>query len=133
MSYIIKNIEKDYWLNIDRVINNATCEVTTIVEPVYNYNVATKFNSPEECAEIMAEIKKEGNYDIPAYATENVEELIEAEKQAKKQKQEKFQKVAQGKLDSVVEKLKKAGCSDEEIQSVLNQGIYISNEELKEE
>jgi len=133
MSYIIKNIEKDYWLSIDRVINNATCEVTTVVEPVYNYNVATKFNSPEECSEIMAEIKKEGNYDIPAYATENVEELIEAEKQAKKKEQEKFQKVAQDKLDSVVEKLKKAGCSDEEIQSVLNRGIYISNEELKEE
>ena len=36
MSYVIKDVEKKHWLNIDRVINNATCDIITVVEPVYS-------------------------------------------------------------------------------------------------
>ena len=95
MSYVIKDIEKKYWLGIDRVINNTTCDITTVVEPIYSYKAATKFDSIDECKAIMDQIKAEGNYDIPAYATENVEEMIEAEKKAEEEKTEAIRKIAQ--------------------------------------
>lgn len=131
MSYVIKDIEKKYWLGIDRVINNATCDITTVVEPIYNYKAATKFDSIDECKAIMDQIKAEGNYDIPAYATENVEEMIEAEKKAEEEKTETIRKIAQEKLDKQVDELKKQGLSDEEIRKQLNNGIFITPEELE--
>jgi len=131
MSYVIKDLDKKYWLGIDRVINNSTCEITTVVEPIYSYKAATKFDTKEECVNIMKEIKKEGNYDIPAYAMENVEEMIEAEKKAEEEKNEAIRKIAQEKLDKQVDELKKQGLSDEEIRKQLNSGIFITPEELE--
>ena len=131
MSYVIKDIEKKYWLGIDRVINNATCDITTVVEPIYNYKAATKFDSIDECKAIMDQIKSEGNYDIPAYTTENVEEMIEAEKKAEEEKNEAIRKLAQEKLDKQIEEYKAQGLSDEEIRKQLNKGIFITPEELE--
>lgn len=131
MSYVIKDIEKKYWLGIDRVINNATCDITTVVEPIYSYKAATKFDSIDECKAIMDQIKSEGNYDIPAYATENVEEMIEAEQKAEEEKNEAIRKIAQEKLDKQVEEYKAQGLSDEEIRKQLNNGIFITPEELE--
>ena len=119
MSYVIKDIEKKYWLGIDRVINNTTCDITTVVEPIYSYKAATKFDSIDECKAIMDQIKSEGNYDIPAYATENVEEMIEAEKKAEEEKNEAIRKLAQEKLDKQIEEYKAQGLSDEEIRKQL--------------
>lgn len=131
MSYVIKDIEKKYWLGIDRVINNTTCDITTVVEPIYNYKAATKFDSIDECKTIMDQIKSEGNYDIPAYVTENVEEIIEAEKKAEEEKNEAIRKLAQEKLDKQIEEYKAQGLSDEEIRKQLNKGIFITPEELE--
>ena len=44
MSYVIKDIEKKYWLGIDRVINNTTCDITTVDEHIYSYKAETKFD-----------------------------------------------------------------------------------------
>lgn len=131
MSYVIKDLDKKYWLGIDRVINNSTCEITTVVEPIYNYKAATKFDTKEECVDIMKEIKKEGNYDIPAYGIQCVEEMIEAEKKAEEEKTEAIRKVAQEKLDKQVDELKKQGLSDEEIRKELDKGILITPEEVQ--
>lgn len=132
MPYVIKDLDKKYWLGIDRVINNATCDIITVVEPVYSYKAATQFDSIEECADIMKEIKAEGNYDIPAYATENVEELLEAEKKAKEQDDEALRKAAQKKLDEIVKDLKDKGMSDDDIRKTLSQGFVVSDEEVKQ-
>lgn len=129
MSYVIKDIEKKYWLGIDRVVNN-NCEIVTVVEPIYSYKAATKFDSIDECKEIMDQIKVEGNYDIPAYATENVEELEAEEKKAKEDQQEALRKAAQSKLDSIINDLKAKGLSDEEIHKQLDQGFVVSQEEI---
>lgn len=129
MSYVIKDIEKKHWLGIDRVANN-NCEITTIVEPIYSYKAATKFDSIDECKAIMDQIKVEGNYDIPAYATENVEEIIEAEKKAKEEAEENLRKAAQKKLDSIINDLKAKGLSDEEIRKQLDQGFVVSKDEV---
>ena len=133
MAYVIKDIEKKYWLGIDRVINNSTCDITTVVEPIYNYKAATKFDSIDECKAIMDQIKAEGNYDIPAYATENVEEMMEAEKKAEEEHIENVRKVAQDKLDKMVEEYKAQGLSDEQIREKLNEGILIKPEDLIKE
>lgn len=129
MSHVIKDIEKKYWLGIDRVVNN-NCEIVTVVEPIYSYKAATKFDSIDECKEIMDQIKVEGNYDIPAYATENVEELEAEEKKAKEDQQEALRKAAQSKLDSIINDLKAKGLSDEEIRKQLDQGFVVSQEEI---
>lgn len=129
MSHVIKDIEKKYWLGIDRVVNN-NCEIVTVVEPIYSYKAATKFDSIDECKEIMDQIKVEGNYDIPAYATENVEELEAEEKKAKEDQQEALRKAAQSKLDSIINDLKAKGLSDEEIHKQLDQGFVVSQEEI---
>lgn len=131
MSYVIKDLDKNYWLGIDRVINNSTCEITTVVEPIYSYKAATKFDTKEECVNIMKEIKKEGNYDIPAYGVQCVEEMIEAEKKAEEEKNEAIRKIAQEKLDKQVAEYKAQGLSDEEIRKHLNNGIMITPEELE--
>lgn len=130
MSYVIKDLDKKYWLGIDRVINNSTCEITTVVEPIYSYKAATKFDTKEECVDIMKEIKKEGNYDIPAYGVQCFEEMIEAEEKAKAEKKEAIRKLAQEKLDKQVDELKKKGLSDDEIRKKLDEGIEITAEEL---
>ena len=131
MTYVIKDIEKKYWLGIDRVIDNTTCDIITVVEPIYNYKAATKFDSIDDCKAIMDQIKDEGNYDIPAYATENVEEMIEAEKKAGEEKTEAIRKIAQEKLDKQIAEYKAQGLSDEEIRKQLNNGIMITPEELE--
>ena len=131
MAYVIKDIEKKHYLGIDRVVNN-NCDIVTVVEPIYSYKAATKFDSIDECKEIMDQIKAEGNYDIPAYATENVEEMIEAEKKAEEEKTEAIRKIAQEKLDKQIEEYKAQGLSDEEIRKQLNNGIVITPEELEE-
>ena len=79
----------------------------------------------------MDQIKSEGNYDIPAYATENVEEIIEAEQKAEEEKNEAIRKLAQEKLDKQVEEYKAQGLSDKEIRKRLNKGIFITPEELE--
>ena len=129
--YVIKDIEKKYWLGIDRVIDS-NCNINTVVEPIYSYKAATKFDSIDECKEIMDQIKAEGNYDIPAYATENVEELLEAEKKQKKEANENLRKAAQKKLDEIVKELKDKGMSDEEIRKELNKGFIVSDEEVEQ-
>lgn len=131
MSYVIKDIEKKYWLGIDRVIDS-NCNINTVVEPIYSYKAATKFDSIDECKEIMDQIKAEGNYDIPAYATENVEELLKAEKEQEEEKTENLRKAAQKKLDSIVNDLKAKGLSDEEIRKELNKGFVVSEEEVEQ-
>ena len=131
MSYVIKDIEKKYWLGIDRVIDN-NCNINTVVEPIYSYKAATKFDSIDECKEIMDQIKAEGNYDIPAYATENVEELLEAEKKQQEEANENLRKAAQKKLDEIVKELKDKGMSDEEIRKELNKGFIVSDEEVEQ-
>ncbi len=131
MSYVIKDIEKKHWLGIDRVIDNND-NIVTVVEPIYSYKAATRFDSIDECKAIMDQIKVEGNYDIPAYATENVEEMIAAEKKAEEEKNEAIRKLAQEKLDEQVAEYKAQGLSDEEIRNQLNNGIFISPEELEE-
>ena len=131
MSYVIKDIEKKHWLCIDRVIDNND-NIVTVVEPIYSYKAATRFDSIDECKAIMDQIKVEGNYDIPAYATENVEEMIAAEKKAEEEKNEAIRKLAQEKLDEQVAEYKAQGLSDEEIRNQLNNGIFISPEELEE-
>lgn len=131
MSYVIKDIEKKHWLGIDRVIDNND-NIVTVVEPIYSYKAATRFDSIDECKAIMDQIKVEGNYDIPAYATENVEEIIAAEKKAEEEKNEAIRKLAQEKLDEQVAEYKAQGLSDEEIRNQLSNGIFISPEELEE-
>lgn len=132
MSYVIKDLDKNYWLSIDRVIDNITCDITTVVEPIYSYKAATKFDTKEECVDIMKEIKKEGNYDIPAYGIQDVEEMIATEQKEKEEKQEAIRKLAQEKLDKQIDELKQQGLSDEEICEKLNEGIKITVEELNE-
>lgn len=132
MSYVIKDLDKNYWLSIDRVIDNITCDITTVVEPIYSYKAATKFDTKEECVDIMKEIKKEGNYDIPAYGIQDVEEMIATEQKEKEEKQEAIRKLAQEKLDKQIDELKQQGLSDEEIREKLNEGIKITVEELNE-
>lgn len=131
MSYVIKDLDKKYWLGIDRVINNSTCEITTVVEPIYSYKAATKFDSIDECKEIMDQIKAEGNYDIPAYATENVEELEAEEKKQKEQETETLRKAAQKKLDDIVDDLKKKGLSDKDIREIIDKGFVVTDEEIE--
>lgn len=129
--YVIKDIEKKHYLGIDRVVNN-NCDIVTVVEPIYSYKAATKFDSIDECKEIMDQIKVEGNYDIPAYATENVEELLKAEKEQEEEKTENLRKAAQKKLDSIVNDLKAKGLSDEEIRKELSNGFVVSEEEVEQ-
>lgn len=131
MSYVIKDIEKKHWLGIDRVIDNND-NIVTVVEPIYSYKAATKFDSIDECADIMKEIKAEGNYDIPAYATENVEELEAEEKKAKEEADENLRKAAQKKLDSIINDLKAKGLSDEEIRKEISNGFVVSEEEVEQ-
>ena len=80
----------------------------------------------------MDQIKAEGNYDIPAYATENVEELLEAEKKQQEEANENLRKAAQKKLDEIVKELKDKGMSDEEIRKELNKGFIVSDEEVEQ-
>lgn len=131
MSYVIKDIEKKYWLGIDRVIDS-NCNINTVVEPIYSYKAATKFDSIDECKEIMDQIKAEGNYDIPAYATENVEELLEAEKKQQEEADENLRKAAQKKLDEIIKEFKDKGMSDEEIRKKLSNGFIVSDEEVEQ-
>ena len=128
--YVIKDIEKKHYLGIDRVVNN-NCDIITVVEPIYSYKAATKFDSIDECKEIMDQIKAEGNYDIPAYATENVEELEAEEKKQKEQETETLRKAAQKKLDSIVDDLKKKGLSDKDIREIIDKGFVVTDEEIE--
>jgi acetamidase/formamidase len=80
----------------------------------------------------MKEIKAEGNYDIPAYATENVEELEAEEKKAKEEADENLRKAAQKKLDSIINDLKAKGLSDEEIRKEISNGFVVSEEEVEQ-
>ena len=130
MSYVIKDIEKKHYLGIDRVVNN-NCDIVTVVEPIYSYKAATKFDSIDECKEIMDQIKAEGNYDIPAYATENVEELEAEEKKQKEQETETLRKAAQKKLDDIVDDLKKKGLSDKDIREIIDKGFVVTDEEIE--
>lgn len=131
MSYVIKDIEKKHWLGIERVVNNNTFEITTIVEPIYSYKAATKFDTIQDCKDIMDQIKSEGNYDIPAYATENVEEMIEAEKKEKETRDTKLYELYKEKLDEQIAEYKAQGLSDEEISKQLARGINVSAEEIE--
>lgn len=128
--YVIKDIEKKHYLGIDRVVNN-NCDIVTVVEPIYSYKAATKFDSIDECKEIMDQIKAEGNYDIPAYATENVEELEAEEKKQKEQETETLRKAAQKKLDDIVDDLKKKGLSDKDIREIIDKGFVVTDEEIE--
>lgn len=130
MAYVIKDIEKKHYLGIDRVVNN-NCDIVTVVEPIYSYKAATKFDSIDECKEIMDQIKAEGNYDIPAYATENVEELEAEEKKQKEQETETLRKAAQKKLDDIVDDLKKKGLSDKDIREIIDKGFVVTDEEIE--
>lgn len=130
MSYVIKDIEKKHYLGIDRVVNN-NCDIVTVVEPIYSYKAATKFDSIDECKEIMDQIKAEGNYDIPAYATKNVEELEAEEKKQKEQETETLRKAAQKKLDDIVDDLKKKGLSDKDIREIIDKGFVVTDEEIE--
>lgn len=130
MAYVIKDIEKKHYLGIDRVVNN-NCDIVTVVEPIYSYKAATKFDSIDECKEIMDQIKAEGNYDIPAYATENVEELEAEEKKQKEQETETLRKAAQKKLDDIVDDLKKKGLSDKDIRKIIDKGFVVTDEEIE--
>lgn len=130
MAYVIKDIEKKHYLGIDRVVNN-NCDIATVVEPIYSYKAATKFDSIDECKEIMDQIKAEGNYDIPAYATENVEELEAEEKKQKEQETETLRKAAQKKLDDIVDDLKKKGLSDKDIRKIIDKGFVVTDEEIE--
>lgn len=132
MSYVIKDLDKKYWLGIDRVIDNTTCDITTVVEPIYCYKAATQFDTKEECIAIMKEIKNEGNYDIPAYGIEDVEEKLAAEQKAKEEETEALRKAAQAKLDKMVEEFKSQGLSDKEIREKLNEGILVTPEEVEQ-
>lgn len=131
MSYVIKDIEKKHWLGIERVVNNNTFEITTIVEPIYSYKAATKFDTIQDCKDIMDQIKSEGNYDIPAYATENVEEMIEAEEKEKEERDTKLYELYKEKLDEQIRAYKAQGLSDEEISKQLARGINVSAEEIE--
>lgn len=128
--YVIKDIEKKHYLGIDRVVNN-NCDIVTVVEPIYSYKAATKFDSIDECKEIMDQIKAEGNYDIPTYATENVEELEAEEKKQKEQETETLRKAAQKKLDDIVDDLKKKGLSDKDIREIIDKGFVVTDEEIE--
>lgn len=131
MSYVIKDIEKKHWLGIERVVNNNTFEITTVVEPIYSYKAATKFDTIQDCKDIMDQIKSEGNYDIPAYATENVEEMIEAEKKEQEERDTKLYELYKEKLDEQIKAYKAQGLSDEEISKQLARGINVSAEEIE--
>ena len=130
MSYVIKDIEKDYWLGIERGID-INCNITTSVEPIYSFRAATQFADKEDCVEIMKEIKEEGNYDIPAYKIESVEELLEAEKKVKEEELKKLQEESNKRKDKVIEDLKAQGLSEEDLKKVIetlaknNTGIVI--------
>ena len=89
--FIIKDTKYGHWLEIDRVVRSM--DIVTTIDPVYNYKLATAFNSVEEVNHILEQIKSEGNYDTSYFKTENTEEIElmarkEAEEQAKKQEQE---------------------------------------------
>ena len=122
MAYVIKDIEKKYWLGIDRVMNNNTYEVTTVVEPIHSYRAATKFSSIEACKEIMDIIKEEGNYDI-VYAIENTEELDKKENEAKEKEE------TQDKISEALAEFQAQGISPEEIMKKLSEGKMITPKE----
>ena len=104
MSYVIKDTKNKWWLEIDRVVQGM--DIVTTIEPVYNYKVATTFDTIDEADAILKQIESEGNYDIADYTKENVEELQELEKKEKR--------------DQIIEDLKKAGKSEEEIQEIMD-------------
>jgi len=130
MSYVIKDIEKDYWLGIERGVD-INCNIVTSVEPIYSYRAATQFADKEDCVEIMKEIQAEGNYDIPAYKIECVEELLEAEKKVKEEQIKKAQEESNKLKNKVIEDLKAQGLSEEDLKKVIetlaknNTGIVI--------
>lgn len=103
MSYIIKDSLHNYWLEIDRVVQGV--DIVTTIEPVYNYKVATKFDTAEDIDAIIKQIESEGNYDTEGFVKENTEELQVLEKKEKEEK--------------IKEQLKKEGKSEEEIQEII--------------
>jgi len=129
MSYIIKEVKPDHFLEIDRVIQGL--DIVTVVEPIYSHHAATKFDSIDECKSILEQIKQEGNYHIDECVFLDPDE-IDAEIQRKKEEEEKrLQEFGQAKMQEVIDKLKKAGKTDEEISEVLDQGIRIDKEEYE--
>lgn len=104
MSYVIKDTKNKWWLEIDRVVQGM--DIVTTIEPVYNYKVATTFDTIDEADAILKQIESEGNYDIADYTKENVEELQELEKKEKR--------------EEIIAELKKQGKSEEEIQEIMD-------------
>lgn len=83
MSYVIK--DGDNWLEVDRVCQGF--DIVTVVEPVYNWHVATQFSSKESVNQIIKQIESEGNYNTSNYTTENTIDLEDKEKKEKEELQ----------------------------------------------
>ena len=84
MSYIIK--DGNHWLEVDRVCQDFN--IVTVVEPVYNWHVATQFSSKESVEQIIKQIESEGNYNTSNYTTENTIDLEDKEKEELRKQQE---------------------------------------------
>lgn len=82
MSYIIK--DGNHWLEVDRVCQGF--DIVTVVEPVYNWHVATQFTSKQSVEQIIKQIESEGNYNTSNYTTENTIDLEDKEKKEKEDK-----------------------------------------------
>jgi len=83
MSYVIK--DGDNWLEVDRVCQGF--DIVTVVEPVYNWHVATQFSSKESVNQIIKQIESEGNYNTSNYTMENTIDLEDKEKKEKEELQ----------------------------------------------
>lgn len=83
MSYVIK--DGDNWLEVDRVCQGF--DIVTVVEPVYNWHVATQFSSKESVNQIIKQIESEGNYNTSNYTMENTIDLKDKEKKEKEELQ----------------------------------------------
>lgn len=79
MSYVIK--DGNTWLEVDRVCQGF--DIITVVEPVYNWHVATQFASKQSVEQIIKQIESEGNYNTSNYTMENTIDLAQKEKEAK--------------------------------------------------
>lgn len=131
MSYVIKDIEKGWWLLVERFLNNQG-DIITGVEPVTSFRAASTFTTIDDCKEIVDIIRNESDYELGAYATENVEDLKKAEKNKELEAQKKIDEYARKKMDEVIAEGKAKGLSNEEIAEQLAEGFQITKEEFEQ-
>jgi len=130
MSYIIRDIKQKCYLRFDRIVSG--CDLITVVDPVYDYRIATTFDNVDEVKEMLDQVRSEGQYEINAYQLESPEEILKNLEDKQEQFQQRLNELGEEKMSQMIADMKKQGMSETEIAEKLCEGIQITKEEVEQ-